>query len=124
VRPQGLQQSRNIVTSLLTIIGIGLFALISFKAIHQISDRQYVEGKQKQYPVITVAEAQNILDTAIQPTSGMPQLSTSQSTHSVAITNASSTFSDDKQVTTKDDDQQPHNRNDFKKGKELKHYED
>ena len=42
-----LQTSRQVATTILTAIGVGLFIAVSVRAVHQISDRQYTDGKQR-----------------------------------------------------------------------------
>lgn len=46
MKPQALQTPRTIITGLMMVIGVGLFVLIAVKAIRQISDKQYIVGKQ------------------------------------------------------------------------------
>jgi hypothetical protein len=130
VRPQGMQLSRNIVTSLLTVVGVGLFALISFKAINQISDRQYVEGKQLQHPLASLAAAQRDLGVTTPATTDMLQLST---IHAPAVTTAVPVTAQDNhgQIVAAEavDDHTNlqvniHRFNELKKGKELIHHED
>jgi hypothetical protein len=126
-----MQLSRSIVTSLLTVVGIGLFALISFKAIHQISDRQYIEGKQLQHPLASLAAVHRDLGVPTSATSNMLPLSTIQSP---AVTTALSVAHKDDHGqridTEKADDygidlsDNIHHFNELKKGKELVHHED
>ena len=42
-----LQTSRQIATTILTVIGVGLFVVVSVQAVHQIADRRYTDGKQR-----------------------------------------------------------------------------
>jgi hypothetical protein len=50
MKPNVLQTSRNILVTILTVLGVGLFIAVSVRAAHQITDRQYTDGKQRAVP--------------------------------------------------------------------------